>query len=269
MVRSRSFRFGDVMDNRYLLLSEAKASSGDAPGELEGYGNVSGILDRAEEIVEAGAYGDLVGFEVHGFGGVGHDWMLPIGTIEEAREDSKGLWVRIKFHTTTRAQEVRTVVRERLERGKTVGLSIGYRVLEDAIETRDGKQVRILKKIELFEVSVVTVPANPESLVAAAKSRSVAGRGVAENAAALVADAEQFVSYLKFRVSERKAENRNLSANERKAVEAARDALRGAVDALNELIASEPAKEADVRNAIGSLMATVVETRQAIMEAIE
>ena len=45
------------------------------------------------------------------------------------------------------------------------GLSIGFVPLEWEFETREDKQVRIIKKVDLWEVSLVTFPANPNSLV--------------------------------------------------------------------------------------------------------
>lgn len=95
-----------------------------------------------------------------GFGALNHEWgSLPIATISTAREDDRGLYVEGQFHSTPDAQAARTVVRERLERGKSVGMSIGYKVADD--EFKDG--ARHLKEVDLYEVSLVSVPANPEA----------------------------------------------------------------------------------------------------------
>lgn len=155
---------------RKLLAFDAK-SLDDGTGVLEGYGSVKGNVDAYGDEIADGAYIELDGLVKAGFGAVGHDWYdLPVATIEEAREDAKGLFVKMRFHSTDEAQKARTIVKERLERGKSVGLSIGYFTVESAIETRDGDEVRVLKKIRVIEVSIVTVPANAEALATGVKS---------------------------------------------------------------------------------------------------
>lgn len=139
-------------------------------GMLVGYANVTGVLDRAGEVVVRGAYKNLEGFVADGFMAVGHDWLgLPVGTIRDAREDDTGLWVEAEFHSTEDAQKARTVVAERLAAGKSVGLSIGYRVVADGYRDHEGQKVRHLDEVEVHEFSIVTVPANPQSMVSAVK----------------------------------------------------------------------------------------------------
>ena len=92
----------------------------------------------------------------------------PVGTIDEAYEVPDGLFVRGQFHSTPKAQLLRKVIRERLERGKDVAMSIGFQITDDEFDSQ--KSVRMLKEIELFEVSVVSVPANPLARVASVKA---------------------------------------------------------------------------------------------------
>jgi HK97 family phage prohead protease len=75
--------------------------------------------------------------------------------------------LRGQFHSTPKAQLLRKVIRERLERGKDVAMSIGYQITDDEFDEQ--KSVRMLKEIELFEVSVVSVPANPLARLASVK----------------------------------------------------------------------------------------------------
>lgn len=133
----------------------------EGPGGFSGYGSTFGTRDLAGEIVARGAFdGSLDRFKSEGFIAVGHSWTdLPVATVADAYEDHKGLFVRGDFHTTDEAQKARTYVRERLERKKSVGLSIGYSVKQSE-PTKDGL---LLKELDLFEVSIVTVPCNPEA----------------------------------------------------------------------------------------------------------
>jgi hypothetical protein len=77
--------------------------------------------------------------------------------------------VKADFHTTQDAQAARTVVKERLARGKSVKLSIGYEVLLDEYVPEG----RLLKDIKLYEWSIVTVPANPQAAVTGAKGLTI------------------------------------------------------------------------------------------------
>lgn len=146
-------------------------------GVLEGYASVLGGPDRVGDIILPGAYRNLDALTQEGFGAVGHDWSeLPVATIEEAKEDAKGLFVRMRFHTTPAAQQAQTVVQERLQRGKKVGLSIGYRVLASE-PSPDPQARRRIRALEVREVSIVTMPAHPEAQVLAVKNeREVAPR---------------------------------------------------------------------------------------------
>lgn len=159
---------------RHLELWELKAVDGgdEGHGYIEGYGAVKNNIDSYGDVIADGAFKDLEEFTVSGFMGDSHQWDKNIGYIVEAREDEKGLWVKMAFHSTDDAQRIRTKTRERLAAGKKVGLSIGYFVTDRKEEERDGQTIRVLTGVEVFEVSIVTMPANQMALVASAKSVS-------------------------------------------------------------------------------------------------
>lgn len=142
-------------------------------GWLEGYGSVFGNVDSDRDVVVKGAFAaTLPDFVRDGFMPVGHNWTgLAVATIEEASEDDHGLYLRAHFHSTPEAQNARTVARERMERGKSVGLSIGYRVPQGGAKQGPGG-VRLIERAELFEVSIVTVPANALAVVTGTKQRT-------------------------------------------------------------------------------------------------
>lgn len=131
-------------------------------GRLEGYAAVKNQVDRQGDVIADGAFGNLTEFVRDGFVSVAHRHQrLPIGFIEEAREDDHGLWVAMRFHQTPAGQAAYTVAKERLAAGKTVGLSIGYVPRTWRWETLGSQRVRRLTQIELKEFSLVTVPAMP------------------------------------------------------------------------------------------------------------
>src|SRR5580704_13480005 len=94
-----------------------------------GIANVIGVIDRGGDVVAAGAFDSaLAGFLMKGFISLSHDWdALPIAMPDAAEERDGGLWVSGTFHSTRSAQAARAVIRERVEHGLQVGLSIGFR----------------------------------------------------------------------------------------------------------------------------------------------
>lgn len=150
-------------------------------GEVELYAAVFGNVDRDREVIEPGAFVNLEEFTRDGWLGTNHDFSkLPVASITSAAQDARGLKLTAQWHTTDEAQKCRTVVRERIERGKSVKCSIGFRVLESSDGQIDGQRVTYLKSIRLLEASIVNLPANPLAEVTAIKSerRSLTARGV-------------------------------------------------------------------------------------------
>lgn len=160
-------------------LAQFKLSE-EGTGSFAGHASVFNVLDRQGEIVQPGAFaGTLEQFEATGFVAIAHDWdALPVASIKRCREDEKGLWIEAEFHSTPEAQGCRTYVRERLGRGKTVPLSIGYWV-RDSQPTKEGL---LLKQLDLAEVSIVTVPANPQAGAARAKTAGTKAQYLGEYA---------------------------------------------------------------------------------------
>ncbi|PZN06638.1 MAG: HK97 family phage prohead protease, partial [Bacillota bacterium] len=133
-------------------------------GTFTGYASVFGNVDLVGDVVERGAFKQTIH---HTKGRVPilwqHDARQPIGVTEEMREDDKGLWIRARLALAT--QKGREAY-ELLKMGAIRGLSIGY----DVIKQKTEGGVRRLKELRLWEISVVTFPANPAAAVAAVKS---------------------------------------------------------------------------------------------------
>lgn len=132
---------------------------------VEGYASLFGRKDQGGDVVLPGAYGA----SLKALGASGrrvkmlwqHDPASPIGVWDEVREDERGLWVKGRILTEVeRGREAAAL----LAAGAIDGLSIGYRTLK---AERDGKGVRQLAEVELWEVSLVTFPMLPEARVQA------------------------------------------------------------------------------------------------------
>ncbi|CAN5202512.1 hypothetical protein BH10PSE13_BH10PSE13_00090 [soil metagenome] len=92
-----------------------------------------------------------------------HDLKRPIGAWKEWQEQRDGLYVKGHLSLATRdAQEAHALAKD----GALGGLSIGWQPVKSHI---DAKGVRIVSEAELFEGSLVTVPMNDKTRVAAVK----------------------------------------------------------------------------------------------------
>ena len=94
------------------------------------------------------------------------DPLLNIGTVTEATEDATGLLVKAVFDMTNeRGAYAYKLVKE----GRLSKLSFAYDVLDAAPRDLDGMTVNELRKLDIFEVSLVPVPANQHAEVLVVK----------------------------------------------------------------------------------------------------
>jgi HK97 family phage prohead protease len=91
---------------------------------------------------------------------------LPIGVWKKMHEDGAGLYVEGEFLTTSLGIDSWKAAKA----GALTGLSIGYRPTEFQTRTRPDEPRRLLKSVDLVEVSLVGRPANDKARVAQVKS---------------------------------------------------------------------------------------------------
>lgn len=139
--------------------------------EISGYASLFGAVDQGGDRVESGAYAA----SLKALNGAGrsvkmlwqHDPAQPIGVWDEVREDARGLWVKGRIlESVAKGQEAAALIAA----GAIDGLSIGYRTRKAC---KSGEGHRLLKELDLWEVSLVTFPMLPSARVAAkAEERS-------------------------------------------------------------------------------------------------
>lgn len=147
-------------------------------GLFEGYASLFNKEDLGHDIVMPGAFRETI--RERGPSGVKmlfqHDPTQPIGLWLKLQEDARGLYVRGRLLSEiARAREVLALMRS----GAVDGLSIGFRMVKGA---RDRAGVRRLEKIDLWEISVVTFPMQPDARVSGLKTapRSASGLSTRE-----------------------------------------------------------------------------------------
>lgn len=147
---------------------EVKAIGED--GTFSGYGAVFGNVDSWGDIIAPGAFAESLSM-LKAKGRLpamlwGHDADHPIGVWTDMREDAKGLYVegRLLINDVAKAKEAHAL----LKAGGISGLSIGF--ISKNWTWDEQQDARTLNQIDLWEVSLVTFPANDEARVSDVKS---------------------------------------------------------------------------------------------------
>ena len=147
----------------------------DEEGHFSGYGSVYNVIDAYSEKVAPGAFANSL-----------RKWMSrgrlppalwqhrsaePVGPFTKMVEDERGLYVegQLLVKDVQRAREARALMQ-----AKAVdGLSIGFNSIIE--EWNKDEMILTLKEIDLWEVSIVTFPANQESLITEVRGMFVDG----------------------------------------------------------------------------------------------
>lgn len=158
------FKDGEQEDGGYIV---AYASTWDR--EPDAYGDVvaKGAFTKSLEKHEAES--NPIQFL---FGHRTDDPMYNIGTVISAEEDDRGLLIEAKFDPSNeKAQYARKLVRE----GRLKKLSFAYDVIDQApVVLADGRKANELRELDIFEVSLVPIPANQHAEVVLAKDAETA-----------------------------------------------------------------------------------------------
>lgn len=136
-------------------------------GTFEGYGSVFGNVDGGGDKMAPGAFSASLSKHRREGSSVrmlwNHDQREPIGIWDDLAEDAKGLWGKGRLILDIqRAREVHALMK-----AKAIGgLSIGY----STAESEPDGNVRVLKRVDLWEVSPVTFPMNTRARISGVKS---------------------------------------------------------------------------------------------------
>ena len=138
-------------------------------GMFEGYASIFGNKDLGNDVIEKGAF--MRSLRRKGARKIKmlyqHDTKEPIGVFDTVKEDADGLYVKGRLAMGT--QKGREVY-ELMKMGAIDGLSVGYRVDAKGHHYDDKRKYRVLKEVDLMEISAVTFPMNPRARISAVKS---------------------------------------------------------------------------------------------------
>jgi len=153
----------------YKFTKFAPTDLDEKTGIIKGYASTFGNEDQGGDIVVKGAFAaSLSGRDV---GQVKmlyeHNCYEPVGVWTDLQEDERGLLAtgRLLIDVSEKAREVHGFIKA----GVLDSLSIGYRVLQ-ADNDRGNPHIRLLKSVDLKEISVVMFPMNEEAVISSVKA---------------------------------------------------------------------------------------------------
>lgn len=199
-------------------------------GFIEGYGSVFNNTDAYGDVVVKGAFVRSLGEHAEKKTAPAMLWQhnpdWPVGKWVEVREDDRGLYMKGQFADTAQAKDVRTLARM----GAITGMSIGF-VPKKADYDKES-DLRMIRDVDLWEVSLVTFPANDQARVVEARAADLEQADVTEiertlrDAGLSRREAKTVVSRLMFLGAQRDAEDAREAAQLMAKLENLRKALR-------------------------------------------
>ena len=151
--------------------TQFRAAETEGKKYIEGYFAVFGstyeLWPGATESIDPGAFEGALDDDIRAL--INHDTTLVLGRTKagtlELKVDQKGLWGRVEINE--KDQDAMNLY-ARVERGDVDQCSFGFDILEeDTTYNEDGSVHWTIKRVKLYEVSVVTFPAYEDTSVQA------------------------------------------------------------------------------------------------------
>lgn len=164
----------DGLSTRKVLTYALEIRATGDDGSIEGYGSVFGVRDHYDDVIAPGAF--VQSLKDHKAASTmpamlwQHDASEPIGVWLDMTEDKRGLKIKGQLALeTVRGKEAYAL----LKLGALNGLSIGF--ISKKWEYEQETDIRTLTEVDLWEVSLVTFPANEKARITGVKSSADIG----------------------------------------------------------------------------------------------
>jgi len=147
----------DSLVYKRMPVSEFKVDAD--KGIVEAYVSIFNNIDLGGDKILPGAFADSLQKKLPK-GVWMHNWEVPVAKTLEAKEDQKGLYIKGQFNLDTqRGKEAFSD----LKFGTIDEFSIGFRIQEYSWEMEGDDEIRVIKKIKLYEWSPVLAGMNPDT----------------------------------------------------------------------------------------------------------
>lgn len=162
---------GEGMEQKYGdARLEVKAEKEGGILHIKAYGLAFGNIDSWGDIIMPGACDKFLASDAADRMALcwQHDRATVIGIITDKGVDDYGMWIEADILPTTAGKDAALL----LKTGAVKEFSIGYRPDKYHYEKREGYEyeIRILDEITIYEVSPVTIAANPSAIIVSAKA---------------------------------------------------------------------------------------------------
>jgi hypothetical protein len=187
------------------------------------------VEDSDGDITEPGAFGN----QNVRLGAWGHAWQqLPVGKGVISEESDKAIFDGSFFLDTEAGQQHFLTVKNLAELQEW---SYGFRVLESEASEVNGRRVRLLKKLQVFEVSPVMQGAGVDTMTVGIKGADLT---FADHAEHVLADVQAFIERSGSLADLRSKEGRDLSAANRERLSELHDLLGACAKGIEGLLDS-------------------------------
>jgi len=165
------------MEHKSFSLGEFKAlGDSDEPGTFEAVAAVFGNVDYGGDRIQPGAFKRSLGEWRRKGRSVPVLWshdaeQVPIGVVKDAHETREGLHVKAQLLVDDHPQA--RAVYAAMKAGALHEFSFGYGVRDKATVVERGKEIRVLKDLDLAEISPVFRGMNPATRLMGVKSAEI------------------------------------------------------------------------------------------------
>lgn len=172
------------LETKLIKFSECKLAANEESTDtmqFSGYGAAFGNIDSYGDIIQKGAFKNYLAdiesgkqewpamLTQHGGWAVNANDLTPVGVYTDLKEDDFGLKTAGNLAPTPRGNEIHTLMKMQ-PRPAISGLSIGFYIREFEYGSKNDPYYRLLKRVDLVEISIVTFPANGKARVSDVKS---------------------------------------------------------------------------------------------------
>lgn len=221
---------------------------GDEPGSVKAVFATMNVVDKDGDITVPGAFGNQ-NVVISAYGHESWDGALPVGAGRIYEAGNEAIFEGKFFLTSTIGKDHYETIKALQEAGQPSEWSYGFDKEEWGYIDYEGRQVRQLRKNLVYEVSPVLVGAGQNTRTLAMK-----GLQYADQAGALLADADAFLERTKALAALRLKEGRVLSSANRSRIESVVGGMKTVIADLESLL-TETAPSTDDGKGLASQLA--------------
>lgn len=149
----------------------------DQPAMISGYASIfnskTSIGDYFEEVIAPGAFAKSIAENSDVRGLFNHNWDKVLGRTKSGTlrlmEDERGLKFEVDLPNTVAARDLA----ESMDRGDIDQCSFGFYATEEKWDYSVEPALRTVLEVELYEISVVSIPAYEDTEVALVRSKEI------------------------------------------------------------------------------------------------